>query len=165
MSDYLDMSELLEVFFEETDEQLQHLDEGILALEKNPEDIGIINNIFRAAHTLKGSSATMGFQQIASLTHSMESLLDRLRSGQQSVTSDAINALLKSVDVLRVLVQEVQSGSTGEACIEEALEAAEKAGVATYEITGRRGIIGAVAALGMVDCPEGTLMDVSKEIG
>jgi two-component system, chemotaxis family, sensor kinase CheA len=127
MSDQFDMSELLDVFFEEADEQLQHLDEGILALEKNPEDIGLVREIFRSAHTLKGSSATMGFTQIADLTHTMESLLDRIRSGQQQVSQSAVDALLKAVDALRQLVEQVRGGCTDEAELDDVLQALKAA--------------------------------------
>jgi two-component system, chemotaxis family, sensor kinase CheA len=128
MSDHLDMSELLEVFFEEADEQLQHLDEGFLALERDPGDLGLVNEIFRAAHTLKGSSATMGFEQIASLTHTMESLLDKIRSGQQPVTQDGIDGLLKAVDVLRQLIEQSRSGSPAAVSMDEVLEALKGVG-------------------------------------
>ncbi|MHB0912682.1 MAG: chemotaxis protein CheW [Armatimonadota bacterium] len=121
MNDYLDLSELLEVYHEEADEQLQHLDEGVLALEKNPSNTQLVNEIFRAAHTLKGSSATMGFEEIASLTHAMENLLDKLRSGKQKVTQETINAILKSVDVLRTLVQHTRCGTPSEGLADEAL--------------------------------------------
>lgn len=110
MGGQLDMTELLEVFFEEADEQLQHLDEGILALEKNPGDLMVIKEIFRSAHTLKGSSATMGFERIAHLTHTMENLLDGLRCGQRNVSTPVIDVLLRSVDALRELVQAQSQG-------------------------------------------------------
>ncbi len=123
MSDPMDMSDLIEVFFEEADEQLQHLDEGFMALERNPEDAGLVNEIFRAAHTLKGSSATMGFQQIAELTHTMENLLDMIRSGQQTVTPEGVDALLRGVDVVRQLVEKARSGSGEEVETAEVVEA------------------------------------------
>lgn len=123
MSDPMDMSDLIEVFFEEADEQLQHLDEGFMALERNPEDTGLVNKIFRAAHTLKGSSATMGFEQIAELTHTMENLLDMIRSGQQPVTPEGVDALLRGVDVVRQLVEKARSGSGEEVVTADVVEA------------------------------------------
>lgn len=128
MSDHLDMSELLEVFFEEADEQLQHLDEGILSLERNPEDLGLVKEIFRAAHTLKGSSATMGFGQIADLTHTMENLLDKVRSGDQPATPEVIDALLRAVDILKELVEQSRTGSPAVIPMDEAIEALKSVG-------------------------------------
>ncbi|MEI6914606.1 MAG: Hpt domain-containing protein, partial [Armatimonadota bacterium] len=121
MSDHLDMSELLELFLAEAGEQLQSIDEGLLALEQNPEDLNIVNNIFRAAHTLKGSSATMGFEQIASLTHSMENLFDKFRGGLLPVTAEAIDALLAAVDLLRALVRQALGGDATVIVIDEVL--------------------------------------------
>lgn len=123
MTEHLDMPELFEVFLEEADEQLQRLDDGILSLERNPGDTAVVNDIFRAAHTLKGSSATMGMEHIASLTHTMETLLDKVRSGQQSVTQPVVDALLMAVDALRGLLENVRAGSPTSAVPDEILEA------------------------------------------
>lgn len=120
MSDYFDMSELAEVFFEEADSILQHLDEGILALEKKPNDQEIINDVFRSAHTLKGSSATMGFDDIADLTHNMETLLEEVRSGSRAITGEIIDALLLSEDTLRMLIQAAKEGGNAQVSTEEA---------------------------------------------
>jgi len=76
-----DFSEFLDVYIQEANEQIEKLDDGLLRLEKEPSDTDILNAIFRAAHTLKGSSATMGFTHIKDLTHDAENLLDALRSG------------------------------------------------------------------------------------
>lgn len=128
MSDQMDMSDMLEVFLEEAVEQLQRLDDGFLALEKNPEDLQLVNEVFRAAHTLKGSSATMGFETIAKLTHSMESLLDGVRSGKQPVTPSGVDALLRSVDILRVLVEQTHNDEgSEEISIDAVLELLTKA--------------------------------------
>lgn len=110
MSSDMDMADLLGVFLEEAEEQLQHLDDGILELEKNPDNMDIIKEVFRAAHTLKGSSATMGLMAIADLTHAMENLLDCLRSETLKVTENVIDLLLDSIDALRTLVSQVSQG-------------------------------------------------------
>jgi two-component system chemotaxis sensor kinase CheA len=73
----MDMSQYLEVFIEESKEHLQACNEHLLELEKNPNDLTIVNEIFRSAHTLKGMSATMGYEDLASLTHRMENVLDQ----------------------------------------------------------------------------------------
>lgn len=110
MSSDMDMSDLLGLFLEEAEEQLQRLDQGILHLEKEPSDLGVLNEIFRAAHTVKGSSATMGLAPIAELTHAMESLLDGLRNEQFDATPDIIDLLLNGTDALRTLLGQVGNG-------------------------------------------------------
>lgn len=110
MSSDMEMSDLMGVFLEEAEEQLQKLDDGILQLEKDPSNLEIIKEIFRAAHTLKGSSATMGLKDVADLTHAMENLLDCLRNATAEVTPDIIDLLLESIDSLRVLISQVSAG-------------------------------------------------------
>ena len=89
-ADCMDMNQYLEVFIEESKEHLQMCSEQLLELEKNPEDLSIVNEIFRAAHTLKGMSATMGYEDLANLTHKMENVLDAIRN-------EKITLLLKSL--------------------------------------------------------------------
>ncbi|MCE5324626.1 chemotaxis protein CheA [bacterium] len=105
-----DMSDMMGLFLEEAEEQLLKLDDGFLQLEKNPGDIEILKEIFRAAHTLKGSSATMGLTEIARLTHAMENLLDPLRNGVLAVTPEIIDVLLEGTDNLRVMTGQVSNG-------------------------------------------------------
>lgn len=105
----MDMSDLLGVFLEEADEQLLQLDDGFLQLEKDPANIEIVKEVFRAAHTLKGSSATMGLAEIAELTHAMESLLDGVRNEVVAVNSDIIDLLLAASDALRKLIEQVRN--------------------------------------------------------
>lgn len=106
----MDMSDLLGVFLEEADEQLLKLDDGFLQLEKDPSNFEIVKEVFRAAHTLKGSSATMGLTEIAELTHSMESLLDSVRNQVVSVSPDIIDLMLAGIDALRKLIEQVRNG-------------------------------------------------------
>jgi len=115
----MEMSDLLAVFLEEAEEQLQRLDDGFLSLEKDPGNQEILKEVFRAAHTLKGSSATMGYTEIAELTHAMENLLDFLRSGSALVTLEGVNLLLGGTDVLRALIGQVSRGEPLEADTEE----------------------------------------------
>jgi len=117
----MDMSDLMAVFLEEADEQLLRLDDGILQLEKNPQDTEVIKEVFRAAHTLKGSSATMGLSEIANLTHAMENLLDCLRNDTVSVSSEIIDLLLSGNDALRTLISQVKAGETLQIDAEELL--------------------------------------------
>lgn len=96
----------LKLFCEEADEQLELLDASLVQLEGEP-DPELVQQIFRAAHTLKGSSATIGHKKMASLTHAMETVLDAVRQGRRAPTSDVVDALLAGLDALRVLTEEV----------------------------------------------------------
>jgi two-component system chemotaxis sensor kinase CheA len=99
-------SEDLKVFLEEAEEQLQLLDDEVIRLEKETSEEGLAG-IFRAAHTLKGSSAMLGYTAMTEVAHAMESLLDKLRNNEVSVTSSVVDALLHSLDALRVLTDEL----------------------------------------------------------
>ncbi|MCH7511246.1 MAG: Hpt domain-containing protein, partial [Chloroflexi bacterium] len=111
MEQVLDVSsEELKVFLQEVDEQLQLLDEDIIRLEKEEDNVDLLQEIFRAAHTLKGSSSMLGFHKMADLTHVMEDVLDRLRKGLVQVTPELIDALLASLDELKILKQAISSG-------------------------------------------------------
>lgn len=108
----VDMTEYLQLFIEESQEHLQALNENLLALEKQPKDLAIVQTIFRSAHTLKGMAGAMHFNGMAHLTHEMESSLDELRSGHLHVSEAVLNVLFESLDVLqRQLDQIVASGS------------------------------------------------------
>lgn len=96
----------LKLFTEEADEQIALLDTILVQLESDP-DPELIQQIFRAAHTLKGSSATIGHTRMAQLTHAMESVLDQVRQGRREPSSHMVDALLAGVDALRVLANEV----------------------------------------------------------
>lgn len=95
----LDMSQYLDLFLQEAEEQLQVLEQETLRLENDPT-LDRLNSIFRAAHTLKGSSRAMGYSSFAGLTHEMENLLDVLRAGQLTVTTDVASLLLRCIDQL-----------------------------------------------------------------
>ena len=96
----------LKLFCEEADEQIELLDTYLVQLEGEPEP-ELVQQIFRAAHTLKGSSATIGHKKMASLTHAMETVLDAVRQGRRTPTSDVVDALLAGLDALRELANEV----------------------------------------------------------
>ncbi|MDO8690642.1 MAG: chemotaxis protein CheA [Dehalococcoidia bacterium] len=97
----------LAVFLEEAEEQLQLLDQDILVMEKEGPNAELLQEVFRAAHTLKGSSAAIGHTRMAGLTHAMETILDHLRKGKLEKSTSLIDLLLQSLDVLRVLREEV----------------------------------------------------------
>ena len=94
----------LKLFTEEADEQIELLDTFLVQLEGEP-DADLLQQIFRAAHTLKGSSATIGHKKMAKLTHAMETVLDAVRQGHHRHHSATVDALLAGVDALRVLAQ------------------------------------------------------------
>ncbi len=96
----------LKLFSEEADEQIELLDNALVQLEGEPEP-ELVQQIFRAAHTLKGSSATIGHRKMAGLTHAMESVLDAVRQGRREPTSEVVDALLAALDALRLLAAEV----------------------------------------------------------
>ncbi|WP_424765599.1 chemotaxis protein CheA [Paenibacillus sp. sgz302251] len=101
------LSEYRELFLEELEEQLQLMDEEILKLEQAGNSEQVIQSLFRAAHTLKGSSAVMGFEDMKNLTHEMEHLLDQVRSKKLEVTSPLIDLLFQSMDCLKQLKHDV----------------------------------------------------------
>lgn len=100
----IDLSEFHDVFFEECFERLDAMESGLLALDHGV-DMEEINAIFRAAHSIKGGSASFGFMEISALTHVMETLLDEMRDGTRPVTRPCVDLLLESVDVLRGMVK------------------------------------------------------------
>lgn len=107
------MSQYLEVFIDESREHLQTINEQLLELEKNPDDVSIVNEIFRSAHTLKGMSATMGFEDLANLTHQMENVLDAIRNGKIAVTPELLDVIFRAVDDLEAMVVSISEGGDG----------------------------------------------------
>jgi two-component system chemotaxis sensor kinase CheA len=96
----MDVSQYLEIFIEETKEHLQSLNEHLLILEREPENEETINEIFRAAHSLKGMAGTMGYKRMQRLTHDMENVFSEIRSGNMKVGSDLVDVLFKGLDAL-----------------------------------------------------------------
>lgn len=109
----IDVNQYLGIFLEESREHLQALNRCVLDLEHEPSDLHILDEIFRSAHTIKGMSATMGYAEIAELTHEMENVLDLLRKGTLTAHTDIIDTLFQCVDRLEQLVEEVANGQTG----------------------------------------------------
>lgn len=109
----MDMNQYLEVFIEESKEHLQMCSKQMLVLEKNPGDLSIVNEIFRSAHTLKGMSATMGYEDLANLTHKMENVLDAIRNSQIILTPELFDVLFLAVDDLEAMVMSIAEGGDG----------------------------------------------------
>lgn len=101
-----DMSQYLGVFLDEATEQLELLERDILLLEQNPSQ-ELLNGIFRAAHTLKGSSRAMGFTAMGELTHAMEDVFDQLRQNKLTVTRELVDALFAGLDMLKAMTEEI----------------------------------------------------------
>ncbi|ABR48850.1 CheA signal transduction histidine kinase [Alkaliphilus metalliredigens QYMF] len=110
----MDMNQYLEIFIEESKENLQNMNTNLLSLENSLEDMNLLNEIFRIAHTLKGMSATMGYKHIAQLTHEMENVLHSIRSNEMSMTAKVVDLLFECFDRLEKYINEVElSGSEG----------------------------------------------------
>ncbi|MCW8932552.1 MAG: chemotaxis protein CheA [Gammaproteobacteria bacterium] len=100
----IDLSQFKQTFIEESDEGLDVLESGLLALDSGTADDEVIHAVFRAAHSIKGGAGTFGLNEIASFTHVMETLLDEMRDGRRAISKEGVNLLLNSVDVLRELM-------------------------------------------------------------
>lgn len=96
----MDLSQYLEVFIDETKEHLQTLNDQVLILEEEPDNIDTINEIFRAAHSLKGMAGTMGFKRMQRLTHDMENVFSTIRDGKMNVTPDLVDVVFKCLDAI-----------------------------------------------------------------
>ncbi|MCM3237703.1 chemotaxis protein CheA [Heyndrickxia oleronia] len=118
----MEMGQYLEIFIEESKEHLQSCNEQLLLLEKNPHDLSIVNEIFRSAHTLKGMSATMGFEDLANLTHKMENVLDAIRNEKISVSPEILDVVFLAVDDLETMVESIASGGDGKKDVTEVIE-------------------------------------------
>ncbi|MDU4959886.1 MAG: chemotaxis protein CheA [Sporomusaceae bacterium] len=106
----MDMNQYMGMFLEESREHLQTLNRCLLDLENDPQNLGLLDEIFRSAHTIKGMSATMGFAPIAELTHDMENILDLLRKSQLTADHDIVDTLFNCIDMLEQLVESVTNG-------------------------------------------------------
>ena len=101
----IDLSQFHEVFFEESFEGLDTMENGLLALSPGSEDDESINDIFRAAHSIKGGAGTFGFSVVADFTHDLETLLDEMREGIRAVSQEIVDLMLKAVDCLREMLE------------------------------------------------------------
>ncbi len=107
----MDVSQYLEIFIDETNGHLQILSDCIMTLEKEPENMDVINEIFRAAHSLKGMAGTMGFKRMQRLTHDMENVFQEVRSGNMSVTSGLVDVLFQCLDAIEAYLDNVKESS------------------------------------------------------
>ncbi|MES9765788.1 chemotaxis protein CheA [Bacillus altitudinis] len=115
----MDVNQYLDIFLDESREHLQTCNEKLLELEKNPTDLQLVNDIFRAAHTLKGMSATMGFDDMAQLTHHLENMFDAIRNEQMIVTPESMDTMFEALDHLEAMVQSIAEGGDGKRDVTE----------------------------------------------
>ena len=114
MSDYLDPNneELLKDFFAEAEQQVEQLESNILVIESDPSNKEAIDEIFRAAHTLKGGSATVEMTELSHFTHSVEDVLDEIRSDRIKIDEDVVDLLLSSIDVIKAMLDAKKEGTS-----------------------------------------------------
>jgi two-component system chemotaxis sensor kinase CheA len=124
MSDYLDPNneELLKDFFAEAEQQVEQLESNILVIENDPTNHEAIDEIFRAAHTLKGGSATVEMTELSHFTHTVEDVLDEIRSDRLSVDEKVVDVLLTSIDVIKAMLESRQNGEVYSENIDQLLE-------------------------------------------
>lgn len=107
----MDLSQYLEIFIDETKEHLQTLNDQVLIMEQDPENIDTVNEIFRAAHSLKGMAGTMGFKRMQRLTHDLENVFSEIRNGKMSVTPDIVDIVFKCLDALEGYLANIQDSA------------------------------------------------------
>ncbi len=107
----MDLSQYLEIFIDESKEHLQTLNDQVLIMEQDPENIDTVNEIFRAAHSLKGMAGTMGFKRMQRLTHDMENVFSEIRNGKMSVTPDIVDIVFKCLDALEGYLTNIQESA------------------------------------------------------
>ncbi|TLS49828.1 chemotaxis protein CheA [Paenibacillus antri] len=134
----MDTNQYLSMFIDESREHLQAMNDNMLALENAPDDIGIVQNMFRSAHTLKGMSATMGFEDIASLTHEMENVLDLVRNGKLKVEDYTFETIFQSLDALEAMVSDIVDGGTGKSDVSSIVTDLKAIVNGTYGKAGNR---------------------------
>ena len=118
-----ELDQYIDIFLDESKEHMENLNSNLLELENSPSNKEIVNEIFRIAHTLKGMSATMGFEKLAELTHKMENVLDEIRSGKMDIDTNIIDTLFEVLDKLDSFIKNIEaSGSEGEQDVDDLIE-------------------------------------------
>lgn len=107
----IDMGQFVQIFLEEASEHLAALESGLLGIDLAEPDAETLNAIFRAAHSIKGGAGTFGFSNMADFTHTLETLLDRVRRGEIALDDDRLDACLRAVDVLREMLDGHRNGA------------------------------------------------------
>jgi chemotaxis protein histidine kinase CheA len=116
-----EMDSFRDAFFEEAAEHLANMESALLELEGSPRDPVLLNTIFRAAHTIKGTGAMVGLDEVSRFTHSLENLLDRMRAGTLDSSPERLDLLLRSTDLLRGLLDSSKAGREPPPAMEDVL--------------------------------------------
>src|SRR5262245_9342287 len=111
---HIDRAELIQIFSAESEENLREMELGYVQLESTPDDAETLQAIFRAAHTIKGNAASLGFPALAKFAHGVEDVLDQLRTGATALTTPLATLLLRTVDVFRHLIDGAVAGTVEE---------------------------------------------------
>jgi chemosensory pili system protein ChpA (sensor histidine kinase/response regulator) len=130
-----DKSGIIEFFLVEAGDHLQNLNKGLLSLEKNPADTAMIDELFRAAHTLKGSAAMMGFQGISDVAHKSEDMLGQFRSGTIPICKESLNFLFDSVDAVKLMVDSVAANEPEDQLVVESITRAYRDTLENFQKT------------------------------
>ncbi len=131
----IDVNEYRSIFLEETKELIEQFEKSLLELEKQPNNTDAIQSLFRAAHTIKGSSSSLGFDSLAKFTHSLESLMDMVRSSKLSLNQNIINILFKGLDFIQEAVDDIEEGHNGDIDSSELVSLIEKAKTSPSELS------------------------------
>jgi len=105
-----EMKEIIDDFLIEADELIASLDNNFVTLESSPDDLDLLNEIFRAVHTIKGTSSFLGFEQVTTLSHRMEDILNKLRKAEIKMSPEIMDVLLEALDLLKLLLDNVRNG-------------------------------------------------------
>lgn len=158
----MDVSQYLEIFIDETKEHLQTLSDQLMILEQEPENMDTINEIFRAAHSLKGMAGTMGYKRMQRLTHDMENVFQEVRSGNMTVKSELVDVLFRGLDALEsYLANILETADEGTEDNDEIINTLNSiADAATGKTSGENTADGAA-----VPAPEGNVPDGGAKYG
>ncbi|MDN4073418.1 chemotaxis protein CheA [Fictibacillus terranigra] len=161
----MEMSQYLDIFIEESKEHLQSMNQQVLLLEKESDDLSIVQEIFRSAHTLKGMSASMGFEDLANLTHIMENVLDGIRNEKLAVTQNLLDALFVSLDHLEEMVLSIGNGGDGKKDVKDIVGLLYSIEAGTSDASQKKLQVGNKASHAVFDEYEMTILKQSLEQG
>jgi len=113
-----EFQEILEDFLVEAFEMIEQLDNDLIELENSPDDLDLLNRIFRVAHTIKGSSSFLNFDVLTHLTHHMEDVLNKARRGELSITPEIMDVVLESTDKMKALLEHIKETGSDEGALD-----------------------------------------------
>ncbi|EMH22148.1 putative chemotaxis protein CheA [Helicobacter pylori GAM260Bi] len=155
-----DLQEIMEDFLIEAFEMNEQLDQDLVELEHNPEDLDLLNRIFRVAHTIKGSSSFLNLNILTHLTHNMEDVLNRARKGEIKITPDIMDVVLRSIDLMKTLLVTIRdTGSDTNNGKENEIEEAVK----QLQAITSQNLEGAKETSGTKEAPEKEVKKENKE--